>query len=45
MYPSTINHNNSYATYNYQYNEHMSAINKKWPYLEAKDYHNFNSIS
>ena len=24
--------------------EIMNAINKRWPYNEAKDYHNFNSI-
>lgn len=25
--------------------EIMNAINKRWPYAEAKDYHNFNSIA
>lgn len=25
-------------------NEIIASVNKRWPYLEAKDYHNHNSI-
>jgi len=30
---------------NNNYNEIMMTVNKRWPYMEAKDYHNFNSIA